>query len=61
MAKREREGVVVTYPDDMDNHTLREILGSILIEVKDEKSKPPRKEPKPEPSFRLVPKPPTKT
>jgi hypothetical protein len=47
LAIRDREDVIVEYPNDMDDQTLVGILGSFVIEVAEEKPKPPKKEPRP--------------
>ena len=51
MARWEREGVVVDYPDGMDYPTLEHIVRTILIEAEEAlRPKPPQ--PRPEPGFR---------
>jgi hypothetical protein len=53
MARWEREGVVVDYPDGMDYPTLEHIVRSILVEAEEAlRPKPPKKEPLPDVGFR---------
>jgi hypothetical protein len=55
MAKIEREGVTVEYPDSMDYQTLEDILRSIVIQVAETHLEAPTKDPLPKVGFLETP------